>query len=307
MTAGSDVQFDNRYNTLLLVKRTGSYSAAGAALALTPSAIIQQVHSLEKELGVTFFRREGRRLVPTRECELVAEYVKRINTLCERLDRELDFVKMRLNHLVVGVTSSVEGGVLSRVLANYRQKETDSLQITVVTDVTDELCSMLLNCTVDVAVVDGDIPDNTFNSVILDTDHLVVALPPDSPWLRKSIVTIDDLKNERMLLRPRGSGTRNLFEANLRRIGKNIDDFQVMMEIDNVSTIKKLVAGGYGISILSSRACEKEVERGQLATIQPCDLDMIRKIHILYRKDFRCDAIIDRITTLYSEIDWDEA
>lgn len=307
MTAANEAKFDTRYYTLLIVSQTGSYSAAGSVLARTPSAIIQQVHSLENDLGVTFFRREGRRLIPTRECELVTDYVSRINTLCERLDRELDFVKMRLNHLVVGVTSSVEGGVLSRVLANYRGTEPDNLQITVVTDVTDELCAKLENGTVDVAVVDGDIPDNTFNSVILDTDHLVVALPPDSPWLEKKFVTIDELRGERMILRPEGSGTRNLFEANLRRLGKSITDFHVMMEIDNVSTIKKLVAGGYGISILSSRACEKEVSRGQLATIQPCDLDMIRKIHILYRKDFRCDAIIDRIRWLYADIDWNEA
>ena len=305
--SGNPVQYDNRYNTVTVVRRTGSYSTAAALLGRTPSAIVQQIHSLEDDLGVVLFRKDGKKLVPTKECDLVTEYAGRINSLNDRLGRELDYVKMRLDHLVIGVTSSIESGALSRVLSNFRQDESEKLQITIVTDVTDVLCDMLLNCTVDIAVVDGDIPDNTFNSVILDTDHLVVAVPPDSSYARrKSLVTIDEFRNENLILRPKGSGTRNLFEANLKRIGMRIDDFKVMMEIDNVSTIRKLVSSGYGVSILSGRACEKAVEKGQLATIQPCDLSMIRNIHILYRKDFHGDALIQRIQSLYSEIDWSD-
>ena len=65
------IHYDQRYVSLLEVYRSGSYTAAGSALALTPSAVAQQIRSVERELDTQLFERGDHRLVPTRECEII--------------------------------------------------------------------------------------------------------------------------------------------------------------------------------------------------------------------------------------------
>ena len=47
------IHYDQRYVSLLEVYRSGSYTAAGSALALTPSAVAQQIRSVERELTLS--------------------------------------------------------------------------------------------------------------------------------------------------------------------------------------------------------------------------------------------------------------
>ncbi|MBP0465084.1 LysR family transcriptional regulator [Roseomonas sp. PWR1] len=57
--------------------RTGSFRAAAAELALTPSAVSHAIRGLEENLGVALFRREGRSIQPTVEGERLAHHVAR--------------------------------------------------------------------------------------------------------------------------------------------------------------------------------------------------------------------------------------
>ncbi len=61
--------FDQRFDSLRLVRELGSYSAAAQELNLSPSAIAQQIHALERELDALLFIRDGNRLLPTEVCE----------------------------------------------------------------------------------------------------------------------------------------------------------------------------------------------------------------------------------------------
>ena len=62
--------FDQRFDSLRLVRELGSYSAAAQELNLSPSAIAQQIHALERELDALLFIRDGNRLLPTEVCEI---------------------------------------------------------------------------------------------------------------------------------------------------------------------------------------------------------------------------------------------
>ena len=69
------------------------------------------------------------------------------------------------------------------------------------------------------------------------------------------MVTLEDLKKERMILRLPSSATRKLFEAHLLSLGMSIDAFDVAMEVDNIATIKDLIRKDLGVSILARSAC----------------------------------------------------
>lgn len=87
------IHYDQRYVSLLEVYRSGSYTAAGGTLALTPSAVAQQIRSVERELDTPLFERADRRLIPTRECEVVVKYIEKIQSMCRRMSDDIELSK----------------------------------------------------------------------------------------------------------------------------------------------------------------------------------------------------------------------
>ena len=296
------IHFDQRYETLWNVYRLGSYSAVGEVLALTPSAVAQQIHSLEKELNTKLYTRSGDRLVPTKECKLILDYVKQVKIISSRLKNDLDSSDQISKHISIGLTHSVENIMLTRVFSHY-QNENESVQITVRSESAEILCDLLRANSLDIAILDGDFPRKEFNSILLDTDHLVIAVPKDSKYKKRGFITLNELKNENLILRLDGSNTRRLFEAHLARIGHSISELNVMLEIDNVNTIKRLVCAGYGVSVLSANSCRADEEKGTLATVRLQDMEMSRSIHIIYRPECNYDALLMRLQQLYNQID----
>lgn len=58
--------YNHRLETFIRVADAGSFSKAGAAMHLTPTALIKQINILEKELGITLFVRTPRGLTLTK-------------------------------------------------------------------------------------------------------------------------------------------------------------------------------------------------------------------------------------------------
>jgi LysR family glycine cleavage system transcriptional activator len=74
----------NAVRVFAIVARTGSLSAAGAELGVTPGAVSHQLKKLEDELGVTFFNRGSNSVSLTRTGELFYQEVASAIGLIER-------------------------------------------------------------------------------------------------------------------------------------------------------------------------------------------------------------------------------
>ena len=293
------IHYDRRYGTLLTVRRCLSFTAAAEELNLSQSAVSYQIHSLEEELGAVLFTTEKHALVPTRECNLVVEYVQRISGLCDRMGTDLNMMKQRMEHLAVGITPSIGEGNLADTLVRNMDKAS-AYHITVRTETAEQLKALLKASVIDLAVVDGVLDNPDLMSVMLDTDYLILAVPPARAAGRDGIITLKELKKENLILRGKPSGTRGLFESCLRNAGTDLSDFRVILELDDVAAIKRLVRDGYGVSVLSHKACEKDVAEGRLCEMRISNLNMSRRIGLYYRKDSRdYSRLISAISSLY--------
>ena len=79
--------------------------------------------------------------------------------------------------------------------------------------------------------------------------------------------TIDDLVCERLLLREKGSGTRDILEQSLIARGMRISDFIHYTAVENMHTIIDLLKKDCGISFLYKIAVENELHSGVLKEI----------------------------------------
>lgn len=158
---------------------------------------------------------------------------------------------------------------------------------------------MLENYELDIAIVEGKRLSSKLNYFMLDTDYLVCVLNNENPLARQSMVTVNELKKENMILRLPSSATRQLFESTLISINESIDDFNVALEVDNVATIKELVRKDLGVSILPKSACINDVKKGKLTVLPIENLSMMREMNIAYNKDFTHVEILNGIVQLY--------
>ncbi len=291
---------DQKYTTFLTAAELGSFTRAAEQLSLTQPAVSHHIGQLESQLNVTLFLRKRGRILLTPEGEIVLQYVRRMKALEKQMDAELRSADRRLTRLRVGITHTAESNLITEVLAKYGQ-ENAGVSITIITDTIKNLYDAMDHFELDLAVVDSVSPSSELNSLMLDTDCIVCVLSNNNPLSRHAMVTLEDLKKERMILRLPSSATRKLFEAHLLSVGMNIDAFDVAMEVDNIATIKDLIRKDLGVSILARSACMDELRKGKLTALPIENLSMVRQMNLVYRKDFSHMELLYEILRLYHD------
>ena len=158
---------------------------------------------------------------------------------------------------------------------------------------------MLENYELDLAIVEGKPTNSELNSLMLDTDYLVCVVSVENPLSKKAMITLHELQKEKMILRLPKSGTVNLIVSHLASINKAIDNFNVILEVDNIATIKDLIRKNLGVSILPISTCMDELRKGKIAVLPIENLSMVRETNIVYQKDFSHTEILQDIMELY--------
>ena len=291
---------DPKLDTLLLVAEKRNFTRAAQALSLTQPAVSHHISQLEQELGVRRFGRGNGDLMLTPEGETVLRYVRRMKALEKKMAEELQEAGRRLTRLRIGITHTAESSIVAEVLARYTN-ENPGISITIVTDNINNLYDMLENFELDLAVVEGRSTRPELSALMLDTDYLVCVLANTHPLSRSSMITLDEIRQEKLILRLPNSETRVRFESALAAIGESIADFQVILEVDNVATIKDLIRKNLGISILARSACMDELRKGKLTALPIENLSMTRETNLVYHRDFAHKETLQDILALYKK------
>jgi DNA-binding transcriptional LysR family regulator len=268
---------------------------------LTQPAVTQHIKQLERELNIKIFNRVGREIKPTNEGNIVIQYARRSIALYQRMEQSLLDEQRQIRRLTVGITHTAESNAVAEVLGKYCA-ENPGTSITIITDSINHLYGMLKNYEVDLAVVEGRVQDASINTLLLDTDSLVFVVSNNSPLAKKSMVTLNEIKAQPLILRRPSSGTRNLFIAHLESNNMSLNDFNVILEVDNIATIKDLIRRDIGVSILAKSACLDELKKGKITVLPIENLSMIREINILYHDDFKHIDILQSILKEYNKV-----
>ena len=291
---------DAKLTTLLTLAEVGTHTKAAQRLSLTQPAVSQHISRLEAELGVKLFNRVQGRYALTEEGKIVVQYARRVQALEGALRQKLSDRKSNQRRFTIGVTHTTESNILVDVIAQYCNLH-DGIKINIISDDINILYAKLKSFVIDLAFVEGRIADPSLSAVLLDTDSLILAVSPQHPFAKRGSISILELQREKLIMRLPDSGTRKLFESHLMSRNLGIEDFNIILEIDNIATIKDLVRKDFGVSILAKSACQNELSKGKLVALPIEDLSMIREINIVYHKDFTQKTFLNDIVRLYYE------
>ncbi len=273
---------DLKIKTLLTVAEEKNFTKAANKLNLTQPAVSHQIKELEDELQEQLFIRKRGDIIPTPIGDIVLNYARKFVAMHNKM---LDDIKH--NHKInikLGITHTAESNKITEIIGSYLINN-PGLSVTIITDTTNNLYKMVENYELDLAIVDNK-KNVKLNYLPLDTDYLVCVVNNNSPLAKKKIVTLKELKKENLILRLDSSYTRKLFESTLESINESINSFKIILELDNIETIKDLVRKDMGVSILAKNTCIDEVNRKKLTILPIENLSMVRKNYIIYTDYF---------------------
>ncbi|MEG1857895.1 MAG: LysR family transcriptional regulator [Pseudoflavonifractor sp.] len=275
---------NTKVDTLLAVADLLNYTKAAQALSLTQPAVSQHIHQLESDYGVTIFRRGEKPLALTKEGEILVQYARKFKNLHDRMLEQIEDERRRRSQISIGMTTTSLSSNLVDLLANF-EKQTDCEKVQIRTSDAQTLFDMLRNYNLDLAIMEGSVPETDFYCLPIDSDQLFAVVSPLNPLAHRSAVTLEELKHQKLILRGKPSGTRTLWENQLRSLFEAIDSFNVIMELDSNEAIKLLVQKNLGVSILSERSCRGEVEAEQLVLLPIENKRMMREVNLVCLKD----------------------
>lgn len=290
---------DPKTKTLLALVEIGNYTKTAQSLSLTQPAVSHHIRQLEEEYGIKIFYSGKKTLSLTPEGEVLLKYAKRQAAIEQKLLHALDDIKNSVRRYNVGTTATVGEYVVSQLFITYCSDH-PGIHINIVTDNLNSILGKLQSYELDWAIVDGRVVAEGINSIQLGSDYLCLVVSPMHPFAKRRSVSLAELKNERFILRSPNAGTRALFEKYLLEHSEDIRNFNILIEIDNINTIKELVYSNLGITVMSHSACRDEEASGRLVTVPVVNFNVTRDINIIYHHSFEHIEMLGEIRRIYN-------
>ena len=274
-----------RLEVFAKVAELGSFSRAAEALYLTQPTVSEHVRALEDELGVQLLDRLGRGASPTRAGDLLLGYARRMIGLAREAQQALDQFQGRMSgELVIGGSTIPGEYVLPSLLGGFKAKY-PQISLSLLIGDSRQVSDWVEQGRVEVAVVGARPASRALVSHELMPDELVLVVPAGHPWAARKIVSIDDLRREPMVVRERGSGSRQAIEDVLEDASLSLASFRVVGEMGSTQAIKQAVRAGVGVALISHRAVEDECRARLVVCVKVKDLKVARNFHLVTHKD----------------------
>ena len=224
-----------------LVVESGSFSAAARASGLSQPNLSSQVTALEQAYGVRLFDRRGRSVLPT-------ETGRQLHGITTRLFAVQDEARALLageqaltrGHLRIAANSAHHVVPIMAALRDRTERLTFALSI----DNSAVVLERLLRHEADVAVMAKSVSDPRLHAVRLRTDRVVLFVPTRHPLARLGRAPLAALAGQSLVLRERGSITREVVEQAMAAADIRPD---AIVEVQTREGVREAVAAGFGI------------------------------------------------------------
>jgi DNA-binding transcriptional LysR family regulator len=253
-------------------------------LDISQPAVSKQVQELERALGVHLFDRIGRRVYLSRAGEVLADYARRLFALAREAEEAMADVRAAgRGKLAIGASTTIGTYLLPGVLAKFRRRH-PRIELLVQIENTEQVHRRLTGQEVEIGLTEGFVEDEGLEAEVFYRDELVMIAAAGHPLAGQPRVTLSAVRRESFILREPGSGTRAVEERALARLKLPV---RVAMALGSTEAIKRVVAAGVGLAIVSRLAVCAECNAGSLVVLPVAGLGIKRPLHLVRRKGRR--------------------
>ena len=257
-----------------------SFSQAAERLGVTQPAVSLQVRALEKRLGTQLLDRSGRRVEPTEAGWRLYRGAQRMLALEEQLVSSVAATAEGelTGDLVLGASTGPAAIAVPVVLCEF-QRENPGVRVFLTVSDTHTIVERVAARELELGIVGASRRHRGVRFEPFFSDQVILACPPGHRFAGR-MVTIDELREESLILMQEGAGVRQIVEDALRRRGVRLRDLDVRLELGLQESVRRAVEAGYGVTFISRTAVESDLEAGTLAEARVQGLEATREISL---------------------------
>ncbi|MFJ3203485.1 LysR family transcriptional regulator [Streptomyces sp. NPDC086989] len=250
---------------LLAVARIGSLSGAAKRVGITQPAASSRIRAMETRLGVALVDRSPRGSTLTAEGALVTDWARRVVEAAEAFDAGAQALRGRRDsRLRVAASMTIAEYLLPGWLIALRGQRPGTA-VSLHAGNSAVVAQRVLAHEADLGFVEGLSVPEGLDSAVIAQDRLVVAVAPGHAWARRSRgVAAAELAAAPLILRERGSGTRQVLDAALAASGGLAAP---LLELASTTAVKSAALSGAGPCVLSELALGEELAARRLVEV----------------------------------------
>jgi len=267
------------------VARQGSFSKAAQAMGISQPTVSTHIAALESELGCELLTRTSKAVYPNEKGQALLSRARELIQVRDAIVQELSQTgESPSGSLVIAASTVPSEYFLPGLLAafherypriSYKLRSTNSVQV----------AEEVRKCSADVGLTGAVTEDGGCMFKPFAMDELAVITANTERFRELPCFTAALLAECPFIAREKGSGTRMETELLLRQGGIDPAQLNIIAEMSFTESIKKSVARGLGVAILSRHAVAEELKEGSLLAfgIEGCSLS--RELYLVMRQN----------------------
>lgn len=265
------------------VVHLGSLSKAAQAHQIAQPSASSRMKNLERKLGLELLDRSPSGTTPTVAGSLVAGWAEEVIQSANQLMVGVAALKARReDRLRVAASFTVAEYLLPTWLEQFlRNRPDDSVELAVANSST--VIERLIAGEADLGFVESPEIDGRLRRRVVALDRLMIVVGRSHPWAKRGVVPLEAVATTPLVLRERGSGTRDALEAALAVAG--YDPPGSALELGSTSAVRAAVVGGGPPTVISELAVAADLEAGSLVAIEAPGLVIERQLCAVWLDD----------------------
>lgn len=271
-----------------------SFTKAAEKTYISQPTISTHVRMLEEEFHTRLIIRDTKNIEITPKGWELYECATHILELQDNL---LQRWSEETKHIIqLGASTIPSAYILPEILPQYGKQHPDTYFVVHQSD-SSQVVKSLLSGLFDVGMIGMECTNDALNCIPFYRDRMVLITPVTPQFLKlKELpeVPIQQLLKEPVILREKGSGSQKSADLFLEKMQIPEEALKVTARVNDQESIKNLVAGGLGVSIISEKAVRNFVEEKRLLMFELPDRTAQRNLYLVYPKRIKVSSSVQR-------------
>lgn len=260
----------------------GSISAAARALGISQPSASAALRRLERRSGVDLLVRSARGSTLTPNGRAMASWAQDVLAASDRFEAAVATLRTQPSHRIqiaasMTIAEYVAPHWFTRLASNSRQRH----DVELVVRNSQEVMALVDDGAAEIGFIEGHHLDRGLRARVFGTDELVVVVAPDHPWAGRRSLTVDKLLTGHLVVRERGSGTRDVLEEALKRVGSHLPSH--LPYLGSTAAVKTAVRHSAAVAVVSKLAVADDLARGALVSIPVLGVDFSRELRVVWK------------------------
>ena len=274
-----------------------SFTRAAEQLGMTQPGVSKSIHELERQAGTRLVERVPTGVRLTEAGTVLLGHARTI--LAEERAAEDALHSLRglgQGSLRIGASPTIATYLLPAFVQQFSSQH-PAIELHLRTAPSRDIAAAVIARELDIGLAEAPVGEDARMTVVpWREDELVVVAAPSHPLAPQAPIPIAAVANELIVLREAGSGTRKTVLGMLAAHGVVP---QRTLDADSVESIKRIVAAGLGLSIVSRAAIEDMLALRRLVVLELTDCRMTRPLNRLALRSGQSPATKAFVTLLH--------